>query len=72
MPSIGCTSSDYPAYHLGTILAAYAAGLWFDNAHAVSTVIFLLLLAKLWGKLLNRIKIKYGLMEEGAEKPAPS
>lgn len=52
----------------GTVLTAYATGLWFDIAHAVSTVIFLLLLAKPWGKLLNRIKIKYGLMEESAAK----
>jgi energy-coupling factor transport system substrate-specific component len=55
----------------GAVLTAYAAGLWFDIAHAVSTVIFLLLLAKPWGKLLNRIKIKYGLMEESATKSPP-
>lgn len=51
----------------GTVLAAYAAGLWFDIAHAVSTVIFLLM-DKPWGKLLNRIKIKYGFVEESAAK----
>ena len=51
------------------ILAAYAAGVWFDIVHSVSTALFLLLLAKPWGKLLGRVKVKYGLMEEGAQKP---
>jgi energy-coupling factor transport system substrate-specific component len=52
-----------------SIVAVYAMGIWFDVAHAVSTAVFLVLLAKPWGKLLDRIKTKYGLMEAGSEEP---
>lgn len=51
----------------GSIVVVYATGLWFDLAHAGSTAIFLLLLANPWGRLLGRIKLKYGLMEAGRE-----
>jgi energy-coupling factor transport system substrate-specific component len=46
-----------------TIVTAYMASFWFDFMHGLSTLIFLLLLAKPWIKKLNRIKIKYGLLE---------
>ena len=45
-------------------LAAYAAGLPGDSAHAISTVIFLLLLYAPWQKKLERIKAKYTLFTE--------
>lgn len=45
------------------IVAAYISSFWFDFTHAVSTLIFLLVLAKPWIKKLDRIKVKFGLME---------
>lgn len=45
------------------IVAAYISSFWFDFTHAVSTLIFLLVLAKPWLKKLDRIKVKFGLME---------
>jgi len=41
----------------------YAAGLAFNLVHSASTVIFLLLLAKPMMDKLERIKIKYGLIQ---------
>jgi len=43
------------------VIAAYISSFWFDFTHALSTLIFILVLAKPWLKKLNRIKIKYGL-----------
>lgn len=45
------------------IIAAYISSFWFDFTHALSTVIFLLVLAEPWIKKLERIKIKFGLLE---------
>lgn len=45
------------------IIAAYISSFWFDFTHALSTFIFLFVLAKPWVKKLDRIKIKFGLME---------
>jgi len=44
-----------------TVLAAYAAGLPFDLAHAASTAIFLLALGRPWIARIDRIRRKYGL-----------
>lgn len=44
------------------IIAAYISSFWFDFTHALSTLIFLFVLAKPWGKKLDRIKIKFGLI----------
>lgn len=46
-----------------TIIAAYISSFWLDFTNAISTLLFILLLAKPWLKKLNRIKIKYGLLE---------
>ena len=45
------------------LLASYAAGLGFNAIHALSTVVFLLLLSGPMIEKLERIKIKYGLVE---------
>lgn len=45
------------------ILIAYGASAVMDITHGVSTVIFLLLLEKSWGKKLNRLKVKYGIYD---------
>lgn len=45
------------------LLAAYASGLPFDLFHAASTVIFLSFLANPMIEKIERIQIKYGLLE---------
>ncbi|MDR3544025.1 MAG: ECF transporter S component [Desulfosporosinus sp.] len=45
------------------IIATYLSSFWLDFTNAVSTLIFLLVLAKPWLKKLDRIKVKFGLME---------
>ena len=45
------------------LTAAYASGLVYNLIHAASTVVFLLLLARPMLKKLNRIRVKYGLLE---------
>ncbi|MFF2483426.1 ECF transporter S component [Paenibacillus sp. NPDC058071] len=45
------------------LLAIYASGFWFDLVHAIATVFFLFILAKPMLEKLDRIKIKYGLIE---------
>ena len=46
------------------LLAMFAAGFVFNLLHALSTVFFLLVLAKPVLKKLRRIKLKYGLMRK--------
>ncbi len=48
---------------LGAVLAAFAAGFWFNLVHASATVVFLFLLAEPMTEKLERIKIKYGMLE---------
>jgi energy-coupling factor transport system substrate-specific component len=45
------------------LLASYAAGLGFNMIHALSTVVFLLILSGPMIEKLERIKRKYGLIE---------
>lgn len=45
------------------ILLYYSASFYFDLAHALSNVIFLLLFSNAWIKIIKRFKIKYGLFE---------
>lgn len=46
-----------------SIIAIYISGFWFDLVHAVATVFFLYLLARPMLEKLDRIKLKYGLIE---------
>ncbi|HEY5524573.1 MAG TPA: ECF transporter S component, partial [Clostridium sp.] len=48
---------------LGGILAVYGAGFYFDLVHALSTVVFLFFISKPMIEKLDRIKVKYGLIE---------
>ena len=45
------------------LIAAYASGFVLNVIHAAATVIFLLILAKPLLKKLNRVRVKYGLLE---------
>lgn len=49
--------------NLKSFFLTFAASFYFDLTHAVSTVVFLFLLAKPWLRILNRVKAKYGLMK---------
>lgn len=46
------------------ILALYGSSFYFDTAHALSNVFFLLLFSKSWIKILLRFKRKYGLLDQ--------
>ena len=46
-----------------TLLTYYITGFPMDCVHACATVIFLLLLAEPMLEKLDRIKVKYGLVE---------
>lgn len=50
-----------------SVFIAYAGSFWFDLIHGVSTVIFLLLLERSWGKKLKRMKVKYGILKKEGE-----
>ncbi|PRR83401.1 ECF transporter S component [Clostridium vincentii] len=45
------------------VVAVYAAGFYFDMIHALSTVVFLFFISKPMIEKLDRIKVKYGLIE---------
>ena len=44
-------------------MMVYASAIPFDAIHAASTVVFLLLFARPMMEKLDRIKIKYGMIE---------
>ena len=52
-----------PQFSWSALLAAYGTGLWFNLIHALSTVFFLFVLSGPMIEKLERIKIKYGLIE---------
>jgi energy-coupling factor transport system substrate-specific component len=52
-------------FSLPTLLATYISGIPFNMVHAVSTVVFLIVLARPMIEKLERVKKKYGLL--GAE-----
>lgn len=48
---------------LATIMTYYGASFYFDLAHGLSNVFFLLIFASSWIKILQRFRKKYGLFE---------
>lgn len=52
---------------MGAVIAACVASFTFDLAHGISTLIFLALLERPWGKKLKRLKLKYGILETRRE-----
>jgi energy-coupling factor transport system substrate-specific component len=47
---------------MSSVLLTFAASFYFDLIHALSNVVFLLCIARPWLRLLDRVKVKYGLM----------
>ena len=45
------------------LLATYISGFWFNMVHAIATVFFLYLISQPMIEKLDRIKIKYGMIE---------
>lgn len=45
------------------LLATYISGFWFDIVHAIATVFFLYFISEPMIEKLDRIKMKYGLIE---------
>lgn len=45
------------------LLATYMTGFWFDLIHSFATVFFLFILARPMIEKIDRIKVKYGLIE---------
>lgn len=52
-----------PKFSWKALMVTYASGFWFDMVHAISTVIFLFFISQPMIEKLDRIKIKYGLLE---------
>ncbi|WP_201319315.1 ECF transporter S component [Paenibacillus sp. EPM92] len=46
-----------------SVLAVYASSFYFDLAHALSNVFFLAVLGPGWIKVLERYRLKYGLLD---------
>ena len=44
----------------------FVSSLFFDLAHGISNVVFILVFAKAWTKILERFKQKYGLLNKGS------
>lgn len=51
-------------FTLSAVIASYITGFWPDVVHAGATVIFLFLIARPMMEKLDRVRIKYGLIEE--------
>lgn len=52
-----------PRFSWQALLATYISGFWFNIIHAAATVFFLLVISQPMIEKLERIKIKYGLIE---------
>lgn len=48
---------------IGAVIASCVASVTFDLAHGMSTLIFLFILERPWGKKLKRLKVKYGILD---------
>ena len=45
------------------LAAAYVSAFWFDLIHAIATIVFLFILSRPMIEKLDRVKVKYGLVE---------
>ncbi|MBU3129528.1 ECF transporter S component [Clostridium tagluense] len=50
-------------FSLKALIATYISGFWFDMVHAIATVFFLYVISQSMIEKLERIKIKYGLID---------
>ncbi|WP_042170658.1 ECF transporter S component [Paenibacillus gorillae] len=61
--NLGSATIFSPSFSWQALLAVYASGFWFDLVHAIATVFFLFILSRPMLEKLDRIKVKYGLIE---------
>lgn len=61
--NVGSLLMFTPRLSWEALLATYASGFWFDLVHAIATVFFLWIISGPMIEKLDRIKIKYGLIE---------
>lgn len=61
--NIGSLLMFTPVLSREALISTYASGFWFDMVHAIATVIFLYFLSRPMIEKLDRIKVKYGLIE---------
>lgn len=54
-------------YTFSSVIAIYAAGIPFSTAFGAATAIFLFLFGEVFIKKINRIVIKYGIIDKGEE-----
>ena len=50
-------------FSLKALLSTYISGFWFNMVHAIATIFFLYLISQPMIEKLDRIKIKYGMIE---------
>ncbi|MGL4737222.1 MAG: ECF transporter S component [Cellulosilyticaceae bacterium] len=61
--NIGSMMMATGTFNFKVLLGYYISAVWFDVIHALATVVFLALLSQPMIEKLERIKIKYGLIE---------
>ncbi|MCM3629917.1 ECF transporter S component [Paenibacillus glycanilyticus] len=61
--NIGSMLMFTPTLSREALIATYVSGFWFDLIHAAATAIFLFILSKPMIEKLDRIKLKYGLID---------
>jgi len=52
---------------VGSIVATFAASIYFDAVHAFSTAFMMIFLGASWTRKLSRVKLKYGLMTQAQQ-----
>lgn len=61
--NIGAMLMATGRFNVPSLLTFYVSAFWFDLIHAVATVFFLAMLAPTMIEKIERVKIKYGLIE---------
>ncbi|GMG95195.1 ECF transporter S component [Tepidimicrobium xylanilyticum] len=62
--NIGSLLIFTPKFSLRALVATYISGFWFDLAHSIATVVFLFVLSQPMIEKIDRVKIKYGIMDK--------
>ena len=61
--NIGSMLMSYGKFDINTLMALYISAFWFDMIHTVATVFFLWALSGSMIEKIERVKVKYGLIE---------
>lgn len=66
--NIGSLLMFTPQFSWPALLATYGSGFWFDMVHTLATIVFLFFISQPMIQKLERIKVKYGLIERVEKK----